>query len=543
MGKRKRLLLFLPWLTLLIVGISLMWPRLTIAHAAGTPPRQREETVTETLYTWWLVPWSQPNQPVCQLQINHPDQPTAEDVLRFCGWDLYQGWVNTPACPEAATGGDVSRCQGYYLHYIGAAETTHTVLRRYPDPEVVFHLLGCEPAWPLFRCTPPVTLVFEGREYFPEAHITEISVTVPGQGVTHCQGDTCTVTLPLPRAGSTTVYRLTFFAISSWGDRTALYQAQVQVQAPAEEPIAQVTVGVLSSQWVEESGVDACSQAWEAFPPAGETLPDWAQTPDTPEALATQVTYLHLAGRLIAHGFVDASTCPNRGVNADGTANPCGADLAREVVYAWQNQFDPDLWAVAREVGIPAVLFKRLIAHESQFWPGEYPERIEVGFGQLSPIGMDTLLLWAPEFFQPLCETLLGSWRCTRGYLHLSPVARQILYNSLWVQANLTCANCPFGIDLERTRESLSLFAHLLRANCRQMGQTVRNITRRPAGQVASYTDLWRFTLANYNGPDCIYEALLRTYNHRQPLTWEKVREHFPKGCEGTRAYVEQLAP
>ncbi len=156
---------------------------------------------------------------------------------------------------------------------------------------------------------------------------------------------------------------------------------------------------------------------------------------------------------------------------------------------------------------------------------------------------MDALLLWEPELFRPLCETMLGPWRCTRGYLHLSPVAKQILYNSLWVQANLTCANCPFGIDLERTPESLRLFAHLIRANCRQIGQTVRNITRRTPGYTASYDDLWRFTLANYNGPDCIYEALLRTFNKRQPLDWEHVREHFPAGCESTRDYVETLTP
>ena len=156
---------------------------------------------------------------------------------------------------------------------------------------------------------------------------------------------------------------------------------------------------------------------------------------------------------------------------------------------------------------------------------------------------MDTLLLWEPEIAQPLCEDMLGEWRCVYGYAHLNPLLRHTLYESVWAQANLACQDCPYGIDLTRSGQAVELFAHLIRAHCRQVGQTVHNITYRSPAYVSGYTDLWRFTLANYNGPDCTYEALRRTWDADEPLDWEHVRARFPRGCEGVVSYVETLAP
>ncbi len=506
------------------------------AEAQSPSPRQREETVTETMYEWWLIPWANPQEVACRLLVNHPGRPTGLDVLRFCGEDLYDTWMTTPPCEAAFQGGDVTTCSGMYLYFVGESRVTHQVTRIYPPPTVDLYLEDCTPDFPHFRCPDPVMVHLVGVEPFPEAHITQLTVHVSGQDEVTCAGEECYV--PLTAEGEDTRYTLTFSASSSLGDRSADFTATVRL---TPRPQGGLLVDVLSDRWAD-LGVDQCAQAWEVFPPI-EVAAEWLEIPETPEALATDVPYLYLGGRLIDHGIVDASSCPDGGLLPNGAASPCGIALAQEEVLAWQNRFDEVIWQAAQEVGVPAVLLKRLFAQESQFWPAEFPHRREVGFGQLSPEGVDTLLLWEPEVAQPLCEEMLGPWRCVYGYAHLSDTQRLVLYQSVWAQANLFCEDCPYGIDLERSDQAVELFAHLIRANCRQIGQTVRNITYRSPSYVSGYEDLWRFTLANYNGPDCTYEALRRTWKAKEPLDWEHVSQRFPAGCEGVLEYVERVAP
>ena len=510
-----------------------------VARAQKLPPRWREETVTETLYTWWLVPWSSPQQVACVLRINHPENPTPDDIYRFCGWDLYEAWRTTPACQAALQGEDVTSCRGYYLHFVGQKTATHTVIRVYPPPQVHLSLGNCVPDLPHFHCPETVTVHITADEPLPDAHITAIQVYVPGRSAMRCPGEGCDVSL---EARSTPwVYHLSAVAVSSAPQSNHAVAATLRLTPAAD---GGTIVDVLSDAWDDE-GADMCAQAWQAMPPV-KNLPAWARTPASAKALATDEPYVYLAGRLIAHRVVDASDCPSRGLQPNGVATACGLAKARAAVTAWQNRFDPQIWEAARRVGVPAVLFKRLLARESQFWPGHYPKTYEVGFGQLSPQGMDTLLMWDPALFLNMCRTMLGAWKCTHGYDGLALPQRNFLYGSLWVQADLTCNDCPFGVDMHRVPASLTLFARLLRANCRQTGQTVLNLTGRQAGNAAAYTDLWRFTLAEYNSPDCLYEALKRTIKEQgvyHLLDWPHVREHFPPGCEATRHYVEDILP
>lgn len=522
---------------MLVLTGALGWGwQATLAKEPG--PRQRTETVTETLYEWWLLAWAEPGKILCRLYINHPDRPTGLDVLRFCGQEAYDTWVATPPCEAALSGGDVTTCEGYYLFFVGQSEVTHQVTRTYPPPSVDLYLENCTSDFPHFRCPDPVVLRFEGVDLFPDAEITEVIVAVSGQSTIHCQGAECFVSLSPKQAAGETRYTVRFSAVSSLGDGSSQNVATVRL-IPQEN--GEVLVDILSDRW-RDAGVDWCAQAWALLPPT-EPLPEWLDTPPDPVDLATDVPYLYLGGRLIAHGIVDASSCPDGGLLPNGTASPCGIALAQEEVLAWQNRFDESIWQASREVGVPATLLKRMFAQESQFWPAEFPHWEEVGFGQLSPHGLDTLLLWEVDIAQPLCDEVLGEWRCVYGYAHLSPYQRRLLYESVWARANLSCYDCPYGIDLERSEVAVSLFAHLVRAYCRQIGQTVRNITRRTPSYVSGYTDLWRFTLANYNGPDCTYEALLRTWDAKEPLDWVHVSQRFPRGCENVVNYVEKVAP
>jgi hypothetical protein len=217
-------------------------------------------------------------------------------------------------------------------------------------------------------------------------------------------------------------------------------------------------------------------------------------------------------------------------------------ESARAAVNDWQNQFDNIILNVAKDTGVPAHLLKNLFAIESQFWPGK-SMRTDVGLGQLTEHGADTTFLWNPPFFYQFCPLVMDSQECKYGYLHLDEKQREYLRLSLISAVNANCENCPLGIDLERANFSIGVFAHTMLANCEQAGQLVENITGGIAGNSASYEELWKFTLVNYNaGPGCLGDALDVTYGEEQDLTWENVSSHLPPACQGAVEYVNQIS-
>jgi hypothetical protein len=100
------------------------------------------------------------------------------------------------------------------------------------------------------------------------------------------------------------------------------------------------------------------------------------------------------------------------------------------------------------------------------------------------------------------------------------------------------------GIDLRQANFSISIFARSLLANCEQVGQIIYNTTRRTAGEVSPYEDLWRFTLINYNGgPGCLSNAIEQTYTSGHPLIWDAVIQHLEPGiCQISIDYVNDIA-
>jgi hypothetical protein len=226
----------------------------------------------------------------------------------------------------------------------------------------------------------------------------------------------------------------------------------------------------------------------------------------------------------------------------DGGANNCGLEKARSAVNDWQNQFDGIILNVAQDTGVPAHLLKNLFAKESQFWPGISSLK-DVGLGQLTEHGADTTLLWNPPFFSQFCPLVMDSAECSKGYLHLDEDQQEYVRVALINAVNATCVNCPLGIDLDRANFSIGVFAHTLLANCEQAGQLVENISGGAAGEAASYEDLWKFTLANYNaGPGCLGDALDAAYAEDHELTWDSVSSHLSSACEGAINYVNDIS-
>jgi len=245
---------------------------------------------------------------------------------------------------------------------------------------------------------------------------------------------------------------------------------------------------------------------------------------------------------LIRSGAVDASACPDGGLLGDDSASNCGMEAARGAVTLWQNQFDELILKVAKDSGVPAHLLKNLFAKESQFWPGASPKN-DIGLGQLTEHGADTTFLWNPPFFYQFCPLVMDSGECKQGYLGLDEKQQEYIRQALISSVNATCEDCPLGIDLERAKFSITVFAHTMLANCGQAGQLVENFTGGAAGKSATYEDLWKFTLVNYNaGPGCLGDALDGTQSKGEIFTWENLSTHFSPACAGAVGYVNDIS-
>ncbi|MCK5430761.1 MAG: hypothetical protein KAI94_14880, partial [Anaerolineales bacterium] len=153
------------------------------------------------------------------------------------------------------------------------------------------------------------------------------------------------------------------------------------------------------------------------------------------------------------------------------------------------------------------------------------------------------ILLWNPSFYQQFCPLVLSQDTCDVGYIHLLDEDQALLRGALALQANANCPSCPTGVDLPNVNVSVPLFANTLLANCEQIGQIVFTATGEMAGDVSTYEDLWRFTIANYHaGPGCVSFAIHSAWNNNQQvLVWEEVATRFTVPCQGVVPYVNKI--
>jgi hypothetical protein len=278
------------------------------------------------------------------------------------------------------------------------------------------------------------------------------------------------------------------------------------------------------------------------FPPVGGP-PKWLTTPNQSEELSSDIPYTYLAANLILQGAVDASSCSDGGLDANGGVNQCGLEKSRSTVNEWQNQFDELILSTALETGVPARLLKNLFARESQFWPGIYRVEGDVGLGQLTENGADTTLFWNRSFYNQFCPLILEDGLCGAGYMHLDDEQQALLRSALVGSVNAICDDCPLGLDLTQADFSVGVFAHTMIANCEQTGQVMRNYTDQSPGDVASYEDLWKFTLVNYNaGGGCLAEGITHAQGLGLELNWENVSPLLTGACSGAIDYVNDIS-
>lgn len=506
----------------------------------GEPPDRIEGIgVTYTEHTWWLVRWED-SQAVCSVPVDHEGFPTPLEVLAECGRAIQADWLETDVCAGKGADSGASECSGLYLHLAATAERTKTVEVHLPPPSMLITLDGCIATHPGEPCPTLPKLRLLANEPIPNEVITWIHLRGPGIQV-DCPYDHCAYQLaPTSEEG----IELEFWADSTFGGSSEAYSARVRV-LPVDMVLGANAGGwyvdVLSDRWWGGTR-SSCAEVWDALPTPGGP-PAWLRSAQDISELGSDETYALLAGRLITAGAVDVSECPSAGLVAEGVPDACGMAAAEPIVKAWQDRFDQAILAASNQSGVPARLLKRVFAQESQFWPGAYGEALEFGLGRLTDQGADTTLLWNLPFYDAFCPLVLEQRVCERGYAQLAEADRAMLRGALVLQARADCAECDIGVDLTKADVSVMVFAETLQANCEQVGRMVYNTTRETPGKVASYEDLWRLTLASYNGgPGCVSSAMKSAWRRVGTLTWSSLMMELPETCVMAGTYVDAVS-
>ena len=508
-------------------------------HVLADSGSGRRETIEITLteYTWRLINW-QDTSLVCELRVDHPDQPTGAEIYSQCGRYIYYWWFETEPC-YAFTGDNPEECSGLYLFLLGSEEVTREIEVSLPAPVAGIDLKGCTPIQGTDLCVNKPSLIISADEPLPNEEITQILGSIDGVPIS-CPGGTCELPLQVTEERG---ILLEFWAESSYGDSSEHYVGRIRVSKQTNE-IPYVTgwrvetVGGLA----DLNNMEGCAGIWESFPPLGP-IADWLSDPPYAFMLKTNEPYALLAGQMIKKGYVDISHCDDLGLTDDGHASQCGLEASRELVYIWQNIFDRSILQASQETGIPSSLLKRIFAKESQFWP-ETTEKLyrEYGFGHITELGVDTTLLWNREFYDKFCPLVLEVGKCHLGYSQLDDYSQALLRGALLAEMEVFLPDDFSDTDFEQVAESVALFSETLLGNCGQVSQMILYRMDQIPGEIASYEDLWRFTLVNYHGGSgCLANAINQVHKQKQGLTWGNIAAALADNCPWVLEYVNDI--
>lgn len=489
-------------------------------------------------YKWELLKWKDRTL-VCNITVDHDGMPLPDEIYRDCGTIIYRNWMSQPMCNL----NNVANCEGYYAILKDTEAKEKEIAMQLPAASAWISLEDCEPVYSASTniCETKPMLVITGLEPLPNESIIRIEGTYDGKTFFCDETDLCKFHIP---ETSDDGVKVEFWAYSSYGDSSIVYEAQVRVKQVDEGDPDQFYwyVDVLSPQWKGEISA-TCAETWGVFPPVGGT-PEWLSTPAQSKDLSSDIPYTYLAANLILQGVVDARSCPDGGLSPGNVANQCGLEKSRDAVREWQNQFDDLILQTAKETSVPAFLLKNLFARESQFWPGIFQAVGDIGLGQLTENGADTALFWNRSFFNQFCPLVMDAETCGLGYANLEEEQQVELRRALVGSVNATCEECPLGLDLTQADFSVGVFAHTLIANCEQAAQVIYNYTGSMPSKAATYEDLWKFTLVNYNaGGGCLAEGISGANGaNGLPLTWETVSPHLIGACSNAVNYVNDIS-
>ncbi len=519
------------WKPMLILSFALAACFGAVRPASAWSVGERRAATSTQWYRWSLVKWEN-YQIACSVFVQHAGAPTLAEVNLNCGVNISEAWQATPTC-ESQTG-----CTGLFLRAEGTISADRVPAYQLASGlRIGLRLEACQPhdGGSLCDGTPVLLLELDDPQLAP--YVEKITGRYANTNFS-CAGASCQLTLSAtPLTGSS----LSFWAVTTSGQVSPVYSASIRVAdaVPGDQRSGPWRVDVLSENW-RGAPLPACALEWNAFPPV-DGLPDWLTTPENSSSLATDEPLALLAGKLISARLVDASTCADGGVLLSGAASACGMERARPLLAGYQNQFDAQILQSAVQAQVPAALLKRQIQLESQFWPASHGSAGEYGLGQITGYGADTLLMWSPDFFTGFCSQYLSDYACAQGYANLDEDLRAMLRSLVLTSVDGRCDTCPGGVDWNKANASVQTFAYTLHSNCEQVGHMVSNVAKRPAGQASNYVDLWKISLANYNGGSgCLAGAIAESWSGRR-MDWETVAGFIGPECSGAIEYVNKL--
>ena len=470
------------WLKWIAVILLLLWPSRALADG------RIEYNDQPCQVFWWDLISFEDYESACTFGLYNQGPPTASEVRAFCGPDLSEAWYQTAQISPGSGAPDT----GFYTLLSKIEFSTCKTASELAPVKFTWGITGNK-------------LAISASEPIQGQQITSISGYI-GQHPFECSGNSCQV-LITPTAGNGV--EVWFQALSTLSeDPTSKQKIYIRYNPPA------------SPELVDDQHGSRAQQIWGSFP--ARELPAWL----APEAKSSDVGLAYLAGRLIANGVVDASGCGSGGMLWNGYADVCGVEAARPQLRIWQNKYNSPINQAAADEGIPGQLLKNLIAAESQFWDQAHINwggAGEIGLGQLTHAGVDTILLWDPDFYQQICQPLFGA-ECGFGYTRLDGWQRSALQNSVMEDAGIPT------------------IARALAANAAQAGAIIQDITGQRPGAVFSHQDLWRLSLVNYHsGPGCLAAALREAKSAGYALDWGSVGASLDLFCPMSSRYVNRI--
>jgi hypothetical protein len=483
--------------------------------SSDNPNRMVEKTITIMTSHWQLVNWSD-GESVCDLYLKHDQWPDYSDVATSCGADVWVDWYSTPACESVQSGQDYAGCKGLFLRYIDQAPKDYVEEVELPGIGFTVKSYNCAPGeW----CDARPVLEIIASEPVSGYQITQVHLRV-GLYEKVFEGDYGLFTLPITNQDGSW---LEYWADSTFGDRSLPVRLMYRNLMSTDG--ASFHFDLLDSQWSDS--LPPGSLDWGIFSPADDSLPDSLVQPLDAAGLNTSDDYHYLSGYLIQSGQVDASSCSDGGLYTVGSSSPCGDLAARNLTIAWQNKYDPQILQSAQKYNVPAKILKGIISQESQFWP-ETGSPYEKGLGSITESGIELLLNWNIPFYLEICQPLYGEGICSYGYSSLKEPRQFLLRKTVW--------------DLIGTPAEIDVLAAMLKASAEQSGQLVQNISGQEIIYVASYTDMWKITIGNYNaGAGCIGDSLNQVVENDESITWDAVVSHLSSICSPSEAYVRQV--
>lgn len=378
--------------------------------------------------------------------------------------------------------------------------------------------VNCQPwQW----CTDRPQLQFEAREHAMGFNVTRVTLQIGDREKSY---DSSNALLTLPQTGEQGAW-LEYWAISNHKEgQSPFFNFKYRFVRSSTIPNC-FRFEVLGAGWEREA--PSGSTLWNIFPPVEASIPDVLKQPPSALDLYSTNRYIYLSGHLIRSGQVNASGCPNGGLNANGAATPCGESAGEEKLFEWQNRYNEQIYTAALKYNIPARLLKGIMAQESQFWPSS-DNPYELGLGMFTEHGADMLLNWNLGYYVSNCIPMYGTDACASGYSRLDANAQLMMRRSV--------------IDKIGTDSEIDVLAAALYASAAQVDRMLYNVTRTEPSALTNYETMWMITTANYYaGSGCTGAALERINAGGLRLTWDQLVTQMDESCQVASHYVQNI--